>query len=128
MPLRTNIADLKLHVFGQLTLDIEVVLRRILAAHVRLHLSEQRVWTEHCPVCRLVPRRIENAIHAAQLRQAEGIGVSETSALVTKRLIQQSIEGECAPTKGWFSAELLQHKLLNGVIEQSPTCADAGLT
>src|SRR5439155_17682402 len=36
-------------------------------------------------------------------------------------------EGECASTKRRLSAELFEHQLLNWVIEESPTCPNAGL-
>src|SRR5262249_19031431 len=54
--------------------------------------------------------------------------ISEASALVLKWLVEKSIERECASAEGRFSAELLKNKLLNGVVEQSPTSPDASLT
>src|SRR2546426_10334989 len=124
MSLRPDITDLEFHIVRQLALDGEVVLGRILAAHVRLKLSEQRVWTEHSPVHRLPSLRIQDTVDTGQRGQTEWIGIREASALVEKRFVEQSVEGECAPTEWRLGAELFQHKLLNRVIEQSPACAD----
>ncbi len=128
MSLRPDITDLEFHIVRQLALDGEVVLGRILAAHVRLKLSEQCVWSEHCPVCWLSACRIQDAVDAAQLTQAEWIGISEAPALVLKGSVEPGIEGKRASTEGRLSTELFQDKLLNRVIEQSPTSADACLT
>src|SRR5437870_8586937 len=88
MSLRPDITDLEFHIVRQLALDGEVVLGRILAAHVRLKLSEQCVWSEHCPVCWLSACRIQDAVDAAQLTQAEWIGISEAPALVLKGSVE----------------------------------------
>src|SRR5881275_3256597 len=93
MSLRPDITDLEFHIVRQLALDGEVVLGRILAAHVRLKLSEQCVWSEHCPVCWLSACRIQDAVDAAQLTQAEWIGISEAPALVLKGSVKHSLSG-----------------------------------
>src|SRR5215470_3573892 len=98
VPLRPDITNLQFHVIRQLLLNREVVLRRILAAHVRLELSEQEVGTEHSPVHRLIPWRIQDTVHTGKRRQAERIGVGERPALILKRSVEPRVEGECAST------------------------------
>ena len=49
MSLRSDITNLQHQVLGQLALDIEVVLRRILRAQVRLELPVQQQRTETMP-------------------------------------------------------------------------------
>ena len=59
--------------------------------------------------------------------QPERIGIRKLSALVQKRLVEQCVEWECAPTEGRLGAELFEHELLNRVIEHSPAGANTGL-
>src|SRR6266496_1769259 len=128
MALRSHITNLQLHIVRQLALNREVILRGILTPHVRLKLSEQRVRAKHSPVHRLPSFRIKDSIYAGKRVQAEGIGIREASALVQERLVKQGVERERTPTKGRLSAELLEHELLDGVVEHSPTCSNTCLT
>src|ERR1051325_9811241 len=89
MSLRPDITDLDLHIVGQLVLDREVILSGILAAHIRLELSEQRIGAEHSPVHRLPTFRIKDAIDTGQRGQSERIGIRKLSALVQKRLVDR---------------------------------------
>src|SRR6185437_2321955 len=59
--------------------------------------------------------------------QAEWIGIRKTPALVEKGSIEERVEREGASTERWLGAELLQHKLLNRIIEQSPSSLNGGL-
>ncbi len=128
MPLRPDVTHLEFHIVGQLMLDVEVILGRVLATHVRLELSEQRVWTEHSPVHRLTPYWIQDTVHPGERRSTRmDWGKRSWSALVQKRFVEQGVKWECASSKWRLRAELFQHQLLNRVIEQSPPCTDAGL-
>ena|SRR5207248_7891698 len=93
---------------------------------MRLKLSEQRIRTKHSPVHALAARRIQNTVHARQRSKAEWVWIGKATALIEKRLVQQGIKGESASTKWRLSAELFQHQLLDWVIEQPPTRANAG--
>src|SRR6202521_4538078 len=128
MSLRSYIAHLQFQVPAQLTLDRQVVLRRILTPHFRLKLTEQKNGAEHPPVHRLPPFRIQDAVDTGQRGQAEWIGIREAPALVEKRSVEQGVEGEGATAEWRLGAELFQHQLLNRVIEQSPSRLNAGLT
>src|ERR1700741_2450980 len=127
MALRSHITNLKLHILRQLALNREVILRGILTPHVRLELSEQRVRAKHSPVHRLPSFRIKDSIHPGKRVQSERIRIREASALVQERLVKQSVERERAPSKGRLSAELLEHELLDWVVEHAPTGANARL-
>ena len=48
--------------------------------------------------------------------------------MIQKRLVEQRVHWECAATKWWFGAELLEHELFNRVIEKPPASTNAGLT
>src|SRR5215469_385495 len=105
---------------SQLMLDGKVVLRRILAPHMRLELSKQENWTEYRPVHRLSPHRIKYSI--------EWIRIHSTSILTKKRQVELSVHGESTAAEWRLCAELLQYELLNRVIEESPASTNAGLS
>src|SRR3954468_3777947 len=117
MTLRADVPDFKFHIVRQLALNSEVVLRRILATHLRLECSKQRNWTKHGPVHRLATWWSQDSVDTGQRGEPERIRVRESTALIFKRGVKQSIEGECASSEGWFRAELFQHQLLDRVIE-----------
>ena len=62
MPLRAHIPDLNFHIVREFALDGEIVLRRILAAHVWLKLSEEQNRTESRPIDRLAAWRVQDSI------------------------------------------------------------------
>ena len=99
MPLRSHIADLQNQVFGQLALDVQVVLSRILRPQVRLKLSVKQNGTVERPVHWLSPRRIENSVKRIRLLRAV--------LLLVWRIEQRSIN-DVAATERRLGAELLQ--------------------
>src|SRR4051794_18021464 len=109
VPLRTNIANLKLHIVGQLALDCEVVLRRVLVSHLRLKRPKQSNWTKHGPVHGLVPRWSQDTVDTRQRGQAEWVGIRESTALIFKRCIKQSVKWERASAEGRLCAELFEN-------------------
>src|ERR1700757_4038461 len=111
MPLRSDVANHDTHVMSQLVLNRQVVLRRILAPHMRLELSKQQNWTEYGPVHRLSSCGIQYSI--------EGIRIDSTSILTKKRQIELSLHRESTAAEWRLRTELLQYKLLNWVIEQA---------
>ena len=119
MSLRTHIPDLYFHVVREFALDGEIVLRGILAAHVWLKLAEEQNRTESRPIDRLAAWRVQDSI--------ERIRVREGSALVLERPVEQSSHREGAAAERRFGTELLENKLLDRIVEKSPTCTNAGL-
>src|SRR5215813_9445327 len=102
---------------SQLVLNRQVVLRRILRTHMRLKLSKQQNRTECRPVDGLPPHWVQDSI--------ERIGIDRCSILPKKRQVELSIDRESTAAKWWLCAELLQYELLNRVVEQAPSCANA---
>ena len=47
--------------------------------------------------------------------------------LAQERRIELCVENKRAATEGWFGAELLQHQLLDRVVEDTKTRTDTGL-
>src|SRR4029077_11577104 len=64
-------------------------------------------------------RRIQNTIKRVR---------PNGPVLVKKGRLERWIRNEIASTKGRLGTELLQHQLLDWVIEHAPTHGDAGLT
>src|SRR4051812_5828113 len=118
VPLRSDIPDLEYKILGEFALNIQVVLRRILRAQVRLELSVQQQRPEALPVGILPRRRIDDAIERIWLYRA---------VLLQVWSVEQRSVDDVAAAEGWLSAELLEHQLLHRVVEQAPTRADAGL-
>ena len=118
MALRSHVTHLQNQVLGQLALDVQVVLGRILRPQVRLKLPVEQNRAVERPVHWLSPRRIENPV--------KRIGFLRAVLLLVGRVEQRSID-DVAAAERRLGAELLQHQLLHRVIEKSPTCADAGL-
>src|SRR5262249_26927477 len=115
--LRSHIAHLQLQVSCQFAFDCQVVLRRILAPQVRLKLPEELNGPEHSPVHSFTAWRIQNAVMAVQRRQTEWIRVGEVPTLIEKGLVKQSVGRECTAPKRRLGAELLEHQLLDRVVE-----------
>ncbi len=118
MALRSHIADLQNQVFGQLALDVQVVLGGILRPQMRLKLSVEQNGTVERPVHWLSSRRIENSV--------KRIGLLCAVLLLVWRVEQRSVD-DVAAAERRLGAELLQNQLLHRVVEQSPTYANAGL-
>src|SRR6202166_4032291 len=117
MALRADVADFEFHVPRQLALDAEVVLRGILGTHVGLEVAEEQDRLKVGPILRGSRFRRNNAI--------VGIG-SWGAALRQKGLVELGLREDGTTAKWRFGAELLQHQLLDGVIEQPEPCANAG--
>jgi hypothetical protein len=116
--LRSHITELKDHISSQFLLEIQVVLSRILRAHVRLEIPVQQHGAEGSPILRRAGRRAQYSI--------KGIG-ADGAALRNEGSVQKSCRQEGAAPERWFGAELFQNKLLHRVVEQAPTAADGGL-
>src|SRR5215475_160808 len=99
MPLRPNIANHDAHVVSQLVLNRQVVLRRILAPHMRLELSKQQNWTEYRPVHGLSPRRIEYSVKRIGVGSAT---VCWSSVLSQERQVELSFHGESTAAEWWL--------------------------
>src|SRR6185369_14681547 len=112
MPLRSHIADLQNQVFGQLALDVQVVLGRILRPQVRLKLSIQQNGAVKRPVHWLSSGRIENSV--------KWIGLLCAVLLLVWRVEQRSVD-DVAAAERRLGAELLQNQLLHRVVEETPT-------
>ena len=85
----------------------------------RLKLAKQQNRTEGRPVHRLAAWRVQDSV--------EWIGVRESSALVLEWRVEQSVDREGAAAERRLGTELLQHQLLDRIVEEPPACADAGL-
>ena len=98
--LGSNVSNLQHQIACEFALNIEVILRRVLSAHLGLELSKKQDWAEHGPVHRLPARRIENSV--------ERIG-DRSSVLQFERGIEQTI-GDTGTASEWrLRAELFQH-------------------
>ncbi len=82
-----------------------------------LEISKEIDRLEYCPILRGPTCRTYDSIKRIQ--------ISRDAILSKKRLIELSLVDEGAAAKGRLSAELLEYKLLDWVIEESPTSAQA---
>ena len=119
MPLRSYVANHEAHVMSQLVLDRQIVLRRVLRAHVRLELSKQQDRTEYRPVHRLAPWRIQDSI--------ERIGIYRCPILPQEGQVELGVNGESTSAEWRLCTELLEYQLLNWIVEHAPSGTNAGL-
>src|SRR5215470_3830157 len=105
MPLRPYVTNHDTHVMSQLMLNRQVVLRRILAPHMRLELSKQQNRAECRPVDGLPSWWIQDSI--------KRIGIDRCSILPQERQVELSFYRESTSAEWRLSTELLQHELLN---------------
>src|SRR5271155_3291327 len=119
MPLGADVADFQLQVSAYLALDGEVVLSGILCAHVRLEIAKEEDGLECRPVHRTFSRGVEDSVKRIQ--------ISRGAVLAQKRLVKLRLVDKGASAERRLSAELFEHKLLDWVIEEAPTGANAGL-
>src|ERR1700683_402659 len=119
MPLGAHVADFQLHISGQFSLDSEVVLSGILRAHVRLEIAKEKDGLECRPIHLTSSRGVEDSVKRIQIRGG--------AVLAQKRLVKLRLIDKGASAEGRLSAELFQDKLLDRVIEEAPTGANAGL-
>ena len=110
MSLRPHIAELKHHISRQFLLEVQVVLRRILGAHVRLEIPVQQHGTEGSPILRGAGWRAQYSI--------KRIG-TDGAALRNEGSVQKRCGQEGAAAERWFGTELFENKLLHGVVEQA---------
>src|SRR5260370_15233956 len=120
MGLRSYVTNLKKQILREFVLNCEIVLVRVLAAHVRLEFAEQKNVTKNRPVHVLTTLRSQDSI--------KRIGNRKSAALVLEGCIEESVKDERAASKRRFSAELFQHQLLDGIVEQAKTRAHAGFS
>ena len=118
MSLRSYVAELKHHVSSQFLLEIQVVLSRILRAHVRLEIPVQQHGAEGSPILRSPRLRAEDSVERVW---------ADAAGLRNERSIQKGCRQECAATERRFGAELFENQLLHWIVEQAPTSADGGL-
>src|SRR5579864_6278589 len=114
MSLRSDIAQLQNDVSSQFPLDVEIVLSRILSPHFRLKIPVEQHGTERGPILRSTARRTQYAV--------KGIG-THSSGLRDERSIQEGCGQERAAAEWRFGAELFEHQLLHGIVEQAPAAA-----
>src|ERR1700678_22110 len=120
MRLRSHVANLQLHVVRQLPLNGEVVLGGILRAHMRLEISEKEDRLKCCPILRVPSLGADDSVKRIQ--------ISRGAILAKKRLVKLRLVDKGAAAEWRLSAELLQHQLLDRIIEKSPTSSNTGLT
>src|SRR5580704_7705818 len=118
VPLRSYVTDLEKDIPWQLAFQGQVVLVGILQAQVGGKLAEEGHRSELRPIHRLATRRIQDAIERIR---------KHIAALVDVGSLQERIRDEIAAAKWRLSAELLENELLDRVIENAITHADAGL-
>src|SRR5713226_1613064 len=111
MPLPSHVGDLKNQVLCHLALKRQIVLLGVLRARILGRLTEQEDGTEQLPVLRRSPRRIQNSV--------ERVGKRCCAILAKERRIELRVEHKRAAAEGWLRAELFEHKLFNGIIEDS---------
>src|ERR1700689_4585309 len=100
MSLRTNVSQLQNDIPGQLALNRQVVLRRILRAHVGLEIAEQQHRPEAGPVLRAAGSGTQNPVEWVW---------THCSALRNERRIKECCGQEGAASERRFCAELFQH-------------------
>ncbi|TMP89496.1 MAG: hypothetical protein E6L07_15815 [Verrucomicrobia bacterium] len=106
------------HVAGQLAFDGQVVLFRVLRAHVRGELAKIDAAEESRPIQRLDSRR----------RQYSGERIRKNiSGLVDKGCLEERGANEVAAAKGRLCTELFENELFDGIVENAEACADAHL-
>ena len=107
-------------VLGQFALHRQVILFGVLGSRILRCLAEQENRAEAFPILGLPARGIENAV--------EGVRKSSDAILTEEGKIELGIENEGASTEGWLGAELFQHELFDGVVENAVARANAGLS
>src|SRR5690242_7562476 len=118
MPLGTDVADLEKDIAGKFALDGEIVLRRILRAKVRRKLPEEQDGPIQRPVHGNTARWSEEAVGDIGLGRA---------VLANERRAEQRI-GDCvADSERRLGDELLENKLLDGIVKKAPAHAHGGL-
>src|SRR5713226_7092673 len=98
-------------------LDRQIVLRRILRAHVWLEFTEQQDRFKQRPVKGGAWLRIENTI--GPVRQ-------HSTALIHVRSVEQRAERGQTDAERRLRAELLKHELFNRIVKQTPASANTG--
>src|SRR5690348_4378296 len=111
MPLGADVADLEKDVAGKFALDGEIVLRGILRSKIRRKLPKEQDGPIQRPVHRNTARWSEEAVGDVGLGRA---------VLPNERSAEQRI-GDCvADSERRLCDELLENKLLDGVVKKAP--------
>ena len=92
MPLRPDISELQHHVFRKLSLNRQIVLRRVLSAQVRLELAIEENRAKQRVIHGLAGRGGQNAVERIRRRCA--------SRLVNERSVKDVSNNEELPPKG----------------------------
>ena len=116
--LRADVAELQHQVPGQFAFDGEIVLSRILRAHLGLEITVQQDGAEGRPILRRTRFGSQDATERIR---------TDGTVLPNERRIQERRGQVCAASEGRLGAKLLEHQLLHRVIEKSPASADTGL-
>src|SRR5579863_7936484 len=118
MALRANVSELHDNITGQLPLNRQVVLRRVLRPHVRLEITVKQHGPEAGPILGRTRRWAQDAIKRIRI---------DGTTLRDKRSVQERRGKIRAASERRLGAELFEHQLLHRVIEEPPTGTDAGL-
>src|SRR5437879_3517285 len=119
MPLPANIGNLPNKIFCNLSLNRQIVLFGVLRSRIFCRLAEEQDWPEQRPVHRLVARRIQDTV--------ERVRELGSSILAQEWSVELGVKYESAAAERRLRAELLQHQLFYGVVENSKSGADTGL-
>src|SRR5262245_18856846 len=106
MALRTYVAYLEKNISGELSLDRQVVLRRILRTQYSGELTEKQDGSESFPVDRCSARRIHNTVEWIRPNR---------SVLIEERGLECRVRNKVAAPEWRFRAELFEHELFDGV-------------
>src|SRR5579864_1296937 len=123
MSLGTHISDGEYQVFRNFLLDSEIVLRRVLGAEIRLELSEQEYGTECRPIHRGSGLRSQDSVE----RIGSDGEIARASELAHEGRREQALRDQRTAAEGRFALELLEHQLLDRVVEDSKTSSNCHL-